>query len=754
MKQPNPVRHRPPAVTVMLLLLAWLGTQGSFRAPAWAADTPPASPSLVRIEVDRPLDTLGVPIVAHLQDAAGREYALALVPTAQVEAAGLSYTIVDRDAAGAAYLIAFERRPGIRQQAARRHPVLLDDGRRMVVRADAGRAEELTAEGFDVILLRDRPLVLRAPATMPALRSNSYHPDVAAMIDEVDEGTLFDYLGNLTGENPVNIGGSPYTITTRATASGRPIEMATQYVSEHMEARGLAVSYHAWSRRSSSGQSYSGRNIIGRITGQSRPGEIVLVTAHLDSAPFEGPAPGADDDASGSVALMIAAEIMSQRHFERTTRFVFFTGEEQYLLGSAEYATAASQAGENIVAVFNLDMIAWDEVGGPLLRLHTRLPSDPGYSGDMAIANAFVDVVNTYGLDSSLTPIVDSDGSVLGDHSVFWAEGYSAIKAIEDAEGDFNAYYHTPEERRQYLNMPYYTSFVKAAVGTAVQLAIYSDDDLVRPNRLEAAILSPTMALTRWNDRSDNEGSFEIQFQTDSGSWKPAATVGTNVERAIISGLTPETTCKFRVRARTSVAVSDWSNQPAVTMPAALAKPDPLKVTALSPTRVRLEWNDKSRNERSFQVQFRSGTGPWEDAPQVEANVTQVVISALTPETTYTFRVRARNRTGLSEWSKKKTVTMPAELISPNQLEATVLSSTRALLEWNDRSDNEESFEVQVRTGSGPWEDAARVEADVERLVLSDLTPAITYSFRIRAYSPAGFSSWSNKQTVTMPAGE
>ena len=45
--------------------------------------------------------------------------------------------------------------------------------------------------------------------------------------------------------------------------------------------------------------------------------------------PFTGSAPGADDNGSGSAALLTAANIMSRYRFQRTIRFVFFTGEEQ-----------------------------------------------------------------------------------------------------------------------------------------------------------------------------------------------------------------------------------------------------------------------------------------------------------------------------------------------------------------------------------------------------------------------------------------
>jgi leucyl aminopeptidase len=205
------------------------------------------------------------------------------------------------------------------------------------------------------------------------------------------------------------------------------------------------------------------------LTGTLTPDVIVLITAHLDDMPSGGRAPGADDNASGSVGVMLAAEIMSQYRFERTVRFVFFTGEEQGLCGSEAYASAVAAAGENIVAVYNMDMIAYDSRDGPTLRLHTRATSDPGYATDLAMAGVFTNVVAAYAVN--LTPIIDPDGISASDHYSFWEAGYPALLAIEDDVDDFNDYYHTADDNLSHVNLTYFTSFVKASVGTAAHLA-------------------------------------------------------------------------------------------------------------------------------------------------------------------------------------------------------------------------------------------------------------------------------------------
>ncbi|MEW5720689.1 MAG: M20/M25/M40 family metallo-hydrolase, partial [Chloroflexota bacterium] len=275
-------------------------------------------------------------------------------------------------------------------------------------------------------------------------------------------------------------------------------QKATQYVYERLQAFGLTTSYHNWSACG-----LSNRNVIGEKIGATRPSEIVLIVAHLDDQPSVTYAPGADDNASGSVGVLIAAEILRQYNFERTLRFVFFTGEEQGLCGSNRYANDVS--GQNIVAVHNMDMIAWNAVNGPTLRLHTRA-SDPGYSSDLAIANTFVNVVSAYGLGGNLSPIVDPDSMGFSDHASFWARGYPAILAIEDDVSDFNAYYHTTNDRLARLDLTYFTNFVKASVGTVAHLALpLTETGILRGTISDAATLLPipnAWAQATWDQSS------------------------------------------------------------------------------------------------------------------------------------------------------------------------------------------------------------------------------------------------------------
>jgi hypothetical protein len=289
-------------------------------------------------------------------------------------------------------------------------------------------------------------------------------PRIQQMIAQITSSEIYSLTGALGGEWSAVIGGAPYTITTRHTDSGTPVQMATEYVYEGFQAAGLSTSYHNWS----SGD-HTGRNVVGAIAGETNPDNILLLTAHLDNMPTGSIAPGADKNASGVAALLVASQILSRYRWDCTLRFVTFTGEEQGLLGSRAYAGAAYNNGDNILGVLNLDTIAYDFHDFPIMELHVRT----GHVGDLAIANLFTNVVQSYGID--LIPEIVQPGIRVSSHASFWDKGYPAILAIEDLQ-DFTPYYHTVYDRLSTLNMSYYTSFVQAAVATFAHMGCLTDD--------------------------------------------------------------------------------------------------------------------------------------------------------------------------------------------------------------------------------------------------------------------------------------
>ena len=296
-----------------------------------------------------------------------------------------------------------------------------------------------------------------------APESLSYDPLVQEMIDLVMTDTVRTYIEGLTGVTGVLVGGSPYTITTRYSMTEIPISKTTQYVYENFLSLGLTVDYHNYSLPNAGTR----RNVIAEQPGKS-PSCIYIVGAHLDDLSESqyrySLAPGADDNASGSTAILVAADILSQYEFICTIRYALFTGEEQGSYGSDDYAAKLADGGINIGGYLNLDMISYNSDSSPIVDLHTR----PMNSEDIAIAYYFTGVVGTYSL--GLTPNIKQDGMEYSDHASFWLYGYPAILAIEDSN-DETPYYHTIDDEVHTLDFRYFINFIKAAVGATAVMA-------------------------------------------------------------------------------------------------------------------------------------------------------------------------------------------------------------------------------------------------------------------------------------------
>ena len=267
--------------------------------------------------------------------------------------------------------------------------------------------------------------------------------------------------------------------------------------------------------------------------GAAQPDRNFLITAHIDNMPLGSLAPGADDNASGSVGVLLAAEVLSQYNFDCTLRYVLFTGEEQGLFGSYYYAQAAANAHENFRAVLNLDMIAYDLDTQPILDLHTRI-NNPS---DLAIASIFVDVVEAYNLD--LDPHIHQDNIEYSDHASFWDFGYPAILAIED-DDNFTPYYHTINDHLDTLNLDYFTSFVQAAVGTLAHMGcLIPPDGIVEGNVSGAA--GSTFLADATIEALQNEEVINSTESAGDGSYELFLPVGTYTIRASKFGFAPQT---------------------------------------------------------------------------------------------------------------------------------------------------------------------------------------------------------------------
>ena len=182
--------------------------------------------------------------------------------------------------------------------------------------------------------------------------------------------------------------------------------------------------------------------VIGELTGQTDPSKIVVIGAHYDSVNWTGsagsPAPGADDDASGTAAVLEIARILAaQGGFDYTIRFCAWSGEEFGLLGSEAYASSLAAAGADVIGMVQLDMIAYRAPGDTLSVDFVLNDTDPGL-------NAFSqDVYTAYVPGLQVKEGFLSGGT--SDHRSFFNNGFPATFPFEDL-GAYSPYIHTPND--------------------------------------------------------------------------------------------------------------------------------------------------------------------------------------------------------------------------------------------------------------------------------------------------------------------
>ena len=267
--------------------------------------------------------------------------------------------------------------------------------------------------------------------------------DVAVdLLEQIDPVVYLHYLENLTAFGP------------RETDTNA-CRLAATYIYNQFRGMGLSTRYDNWSYGG-----YSASNIEATLPGtDTSSDDIYIICGHYDSVSVS---PGADDDGTGTVATIMAGLLMSQYTFNYTIRFVTFSGEEQGLLGSAQYAAECAANGDDIIGVLNTDMIGYaiTHSEGDQLIVFENTPSEWLYTYTLnveAAYHSYIDLVLTHG------------GSTWGsDHNSFWDEGYDALFYFEYHE---TPYYHSSGDTIAHMNISYATKNTKLIIATLAELA-------------------------------------------------------------------------------------------------------------------------------------------------------------------------------------------------------------------------------------------------------------------------------------------
>ncbi|KAF2763189.1 Zn-dependent exopeptidase [Pseudovirgaria hyperparasitica] len=207
-------------------------------------------------------------------------------------------------------------------------------------------------------------------------------------------------------------------------------------------------------------------SIIATLPGKST--KTIVLGAHQDSinvqTPSTGQAQGADDDGTGSMAIMEAFKTMltdprlKSREADNTIEFHWYAGEEAGLLGSQAVFQQYAKAGTNIAAMLQSDMV--------------------GYSnGPMGVITDFTnDALNTFTRrvieQYTTTGYVDSEcGYGCSDHASATRAGYPSSFIFEAAFEESNPDIHTPRDTIDKVDFAHVLEHGKLMLGWAMELA-------------------------------------------------------------------------------------------------------------------------------------------------------------------------------------------------------------------------------------------------------------------------------------------
>jgi hypothetical protein len=187
---------------------------------------------------------------------------------------------------------------------------------------------------------------------------------------------------------------------------------------------------------------------------------VYIVSGHYDSRALDvhdatSAAPGANDDASGTAAVMEMARVMSRHQFDATIVFACVAGEEQDLLGSAALAKHAKDEGWNVAAMITNDIIG-NTTGGnrvhddrrvrvfsegvPTNETPVQVQARQSVGGEndapsRQLARYVKEVGEQYGNGFKVTMVWRRDRYGRGgDHIPFLRQGFPAVRITEPNE--------------------------------------------------------------------------------------------------------------------------------------------------------------------------------------------------------------------------------------------------------------------------------------------------------------------------------
>lgn len=295
-------------------------------------------------------------------------------------------------------------------------------------------------------------------------------------------------------------------------------------------------------------------NVVATLKGTDpKDNRIFLISGHIDNMRTDvmdrtGDAPGANDDGSGSAAVLECARIMSKHNFPATIIFVTVSGEEQGLLGAYFMANKARKEGWNIEADLNNDIMGSNNSSETNIIDNTRIRvfseglsvldtgrvatniRNLGLENDgkaRQLARYVKEIGERYVENLEVVMIYRNDRFLRGgDHSPYVQNGFAAVRITEMNEN----YYHQHKNVQmdngiQYGDLPEFMDFEYLRKNTAMNLSnlanLAKSPSMPQDVKIEAARLTNTSTI-KWKAPKSGKvkGYYVLIRETTSAFWQ------------------------------------------------------------------------------------------------------------------------------------------------------------------------------------------------------------------------------------------
>jgi hypothetical protein len=381
-------------------------------------------------------------------------------------------------------------------------------------------------------------------------------PVIEKMIHEVSADSLRSYINTLVAFGTRN------TLSTQAD-NKRGIGAARQWVLSRFisfakQSGGRLTAFVDTITLQADGKRVDSPLLLGNVVAtlkgtDANDDRIFIISGHLDNMRTNvmdrtGDAPGANDDGSGTAAVIECARIMSKNAFPATIVFVAVSGEEQGLLGANFMAEKAKKENWNIEAVLNNDIMGsnnsseTNSIDNTKIRVFSEgLPAfeleknatnirQLGWENDgkaRQLARYVKEIGERYVDNLQVVMVYRNDRFLRGgDHLPYVQRGFAAVRITEMNEN----YYHQHQDVRkengiQYGDLPEFMDFEYLRKNTCLNLANLGN--LARSPSLPQEVKIDVKKLTNFSNLSwkapksgKTKGFYVLMRETTSAYWQ------------------------------------------------------------------------------------------------------------------------------------------------------------------------------------------------------------------------------------------